>query len=99
MLSTSNVWVQSVDSTGDPHIGTTATKVSLSTDADVDDYCDAVKGKHSNTLNSFDASTLLVYRNRLSFEKRRDLHNLVLTRPIGKIFESVRSSSQLYSSK
>jgi hypothetical protein len=56
-------------------MGTTATKVSLPTDADVDDFRDAVKGKHSNKFASIPASSLVVYKNRASFEKTRDPEN------------------------
>jgi hypothetical protein len=70
--STIKVWFQLVDSTGNSYNGTTADKVSLSTDADVIDFRDAVKGKHSNKLASVDADELVVYRNSTSFEMRSD---------------------------
>jgi hypothetical protein len=57
----------------DPYKGTTATKVSLSTDAVVIDFRDAVKAKHSNKLASVDSDELVVYRNSTSFVKTRDL--------------------------
>jgi hypothetical protein len=73
--STIKVWLQLVDSTGSSYKKTTATKVSLSADADVIDFRDAVKAELSNKLASVDADELVVYRNSTSFEKTRDTQN------------------------
>ena len=65
------VWFLLLDAaTGEPYKGTTADKVALSSTADVADFRDAVKTKHSNKLSSFDAADLLVYKNKTAFDKR-----------------------------
>ncbi len=64
------IWLLLIDSaTGLPYKGTSATKVSVGASADLDDFRDAVKAKHSNKLSSFDAADLLVYKN---LEKKND---------------------------
>ena len=69
--SSSLIWFLLLDSaTGEPYKRTTADKVSVSSSADVADFRDAVKVKHSNKLSSVDASQLLVYKNKASFDKR-----------------------------
>jgi hypothetical protein len=65
------VWFLLLDSaTGEPYKKTTADKVAVSSSADVADFRDAVKTKHSNKLSSFDAADLLVYKSKAAFDKR-----------------------------
>ena len=65
------IWFLLVDSAnGEPYKGTSAAKVSVSSSADVDDFRDAVKAKHSNSLSSVDAGALKVYKNKAAFDKR-----------------------------
>ena len=64
------VWFLILDSTGEPYKGTTASKVSVSSSADVDDFRKAVKAENSNKLSTFDAADLLVYKNKAAFDKR-----------------------------
>jgi hypothetical protein len=54
MSTPSLVWFLLLDAaTGEPYKGTTADKVALSSTADVADFRDAVKTKHSNKLSSY----------------------------------------------
>jgi hypothetical protein len=65
------IWFLLFDfATGQPYKGTTADKVSISYSADVADFRDTVKAKHSNKLSTFDAADLLVYKNKAAFDKR-----------------------------
>jgi hypothetical protein len=76
MTSTIKVWFRLVDSIGSSYKGTTTDKVSLSTDADVIDFRDAVKAKYSDSvLLGIAASQLLIYKNRATFEETRDLQH------------------------
>ena len=62
------VWFQLYHSaTGEPYKKTTADKVAVFSSADVADFREAVKTKHSNKLSSFDAADLLVYQNKAAF--------------------------------
>ena len=62
------VWFLLLNSaTGEPYKGTSASKVSVSSSADLDDFRDAVKAKHSNKLSTFDDADLLVYKNKAAF--------------------------------
>jgi hypothetical protein len=63
----SPVWFIIVDSNGVPYKKTTADKVSVPSCADVADFRDAVKVKHSNKLSSVDAADLHVYKNKPAF--------------------------------
>jgi hypothetical protein len=58
--------------TGLPYKGTSASKVSVSSFADVDDLRDAVKAKYDqpNYLKDIPAGALLVYKNKAAFDKR-----------------------------
>ena len=58
------VWVKLLDSDGKPYKNTSADKVSVESSADVADFRDAVKAKHSNKLSLVDAADLLVYKNK-----------------------------------
>jgi predicted Ser/Thr protein kinase len=77
MTSTIKVWFQLVDSTGSSYKGTTATKVSLTADAFIYQFRKAVKAKYNlpGFLKDIPASQLVVYENRTSFEKTRDLQH------------------------
>jgi serine/threonine protein kinase len=61
-------WFELVDSQGEPYKGTSASKVSLPSAADVDDFRDAVKAKLTNKLSFVDADDLLVYANKAAFD-------------------------------
>jgi len=65
------VWYCLFDSsTGQPFLGTTADKVSVSISADVADFRDAVHTKNLSILTGIVASQLLVYKNKADFDKR-----------------------------
>jgi hypothetical protein len=67
------VWFLLLDfATGKPYKGTTADKVSVSSLADVADFRDAVQLKYDkpNYLKDIPSSALLVYKNKLAFDKR-----------------------------
>ena len=64
------VWFLLLDSTGEPYKGTTASKVSVSSSADVDDFREAVKAKNSSILTDVASSQLFVYKNKAAFDKR-----------------------------
>ena len=55
-------WVQIVDSQGAAYKGSTATKISIDDDADIDDLGVAVKLNYPKMLSSFEASQLTVYK-------------------------------------
>ena len=77
------IWFQLLDSaTGEPYKKTTADKVSVSFSADVADFRDAVKAKHSNKLSTFDAADLLVYKNKATFVDGKE-EPLVPTESLG----------------
>ena len=92
----SNVWFQLLDSvTGEPYKGTRAARVSLSSDADVDAFCDAVKSEYNDSLlKGIAASDLIVYKNKEAFDKRNTqdakviILNLITGRAIGRRFIS-----------
>lgn len=64
-----SIWYRLIDSlTGQSYKATSA-------DANVVDFREAVKGKNPNTLSSFDAANLVVYKNKESFEKRNEIGN------------------------
>ena len=64
-------WFQLLDSvSGRPYKGTRATRVAISSDTDVDAFCDAVKSEFQNNLSSIDAAELIVYKNKEAFDKR-----------------------------
>ena len=66
------VWYRLFESsTGLAYRNTSADKVSVSINADVADFRDAVQAKNSNKLSNFDASDLVVYKNINAFEKRK----------------------------
>lgn len=68
------IWYCLFDSsTGQPFLGTTADKVSVSTSADVADFRDAVHTKNASILTGIDASQLLVYKNKAYFHKRHSV--------------------------
>jgi hypothetical protein len=69
-IMSSPFWFILVDSNGVPYKSTTADKVSIPSCADVADFRDAAKTKHSNKLSSVDAAELLVYKNKAAFDKR-----------------------------
>jgi hypothetical protein len=56
--------------TGQPYKGTSATKVSVASSADLDDFRDAVKSKNSSILTGIASSQLIVYKNKAAFNKR-----------------------------
>ena len=65
------VWFLLLDAaTGEPYKGTSADYVSLPSTAVIAQFRDAVKTKYSNKLSSVDAGELLVYKNRVAFDKR-----------------------------
>jgi energy-coupling factor transporter ATP-binding protein EcfA2 len=67
------VWFLLVDSvSGESYKRTNADKVSLDASADVADFRDAVKAKHSNKLSTFDAADLLVYKNKAAFDEKQE---------------------------
>ena len=66
----SSVWFLLVDSNGQPYKRTSVDKVKISSASDVADFRDAVKLKNSQKLSSFDAADLVVYKNKVSFDKR-----------------------------
>jgi hypothetical protein len=72
MATNERIWFQLVDAHGNPYRGTTATSKRFHDDCDVCDFRKVVKVTFSTTLSSMDASTLLVYKNRSSFDKRND---------------------------
>ena len=89
----SNVWFQLLDSvTGEPYKGTRAARVSLSSDADVDAFCDAVKSEFDmpNYLKDIPSGALIVYKNKEAFDKRNAqdakvfILNLITGRAIGR---------------
>jgi hypothetical protein len=72
-MSTTLVWFHLYDAaTGQPFKGTSASSIMSSSLVVpvVDQFRDAVKGKHSNKLSSVDAADLLVYKNKATFDKR-----------------------------
>ena len=90
MSSLPRVWFQLLDSaSGEPYKQTTADKVSVSSSADVADFRDAVKAKHSNKLSTFDAADLLVYKNKAAFvdEKEKPLKSSHPLYALGKTEE------------
>jgi hypothetical protein len=65
------IWYQLVDgSTGQLYKNTTSDKVSVSRDADVADFRDAVKVKWDEPgyLNGIPAGILIVFKNKTAFE-------------------------------
>ena len=66
----SSVWFLLVDSNGQPYKKTSADKVKLPTASDIADFRKAIKTENSQKLSSFDASDLVVYKNKESFDKR-----------------------------
>ena len=71
MMLLSPIWFLLYDSmTGLPYMGTTAASVSLPPGSVVDQFRDAVKVKDSDILTGVVSSQLLVYKNKLSFDKR-----------------------------
>ena len=65
-------WFSLLDSeTGKPYKGATVDAVSLQSDSVVAQFREAVQAKYSK-LFSFDASDLLVYKNRSCFDKAID---------------------------
>jgi hypothetical protein len=66
------VWFQLVDGNGQPYKQTTCAAVSLSPNTVVDQFRDAVKAKYDQPdyLKYIPSSTLVVYKNRASFDKR-----------------------------
>jgi hypothetical protein len=65
------VWFQLLDATtGQPYKATTATKVTVSSSADVDDFRKAVHLENSSILTGIASSQLIVYKNKSAFEKR-----------------------------
>ena len=72
---------------GRPYKGTTASKVSVSSSADVDDFRIAVYVMNSSILTGIAPSQLLVYKNKASFDKRSAMVKLeedVLVADLGK---------------
>lgn len=69
MSSPESVWVLLVDSSGAPYKATSASKVSVPSSADVDDFRKAVKAVHANKLSSVDAADLRVYPGRWPLER------------------------------
>ena len=68
----SKIWFHLYDyGTGKPYNGTTATTVSVPIGSDIDQFRDAVKAEYSDShLKGIDASDLLVFKNKQSFDKR-----------------------------
>ncbi len=68
----SKIWFQLYDfATGQPYMESSASKVSLPTGSDVDDFRDAVKAKYSDSdLQGVSPSKLVVYRNIEAFNNR-----------------------------
>ncbi len=65
------LWLQLVDSAGQPHQGATVTSVSLPQGSMVDQFRDAVKAKFADSLLSGIASSVLpVYGSRSAFDGR-----------------------------
>jgi serine/threonine protein kinase len=64
------IWFLLVDSDGLPYKRTTADFVSLPSAAVVAQVRDAVKAKRTNKLSLVDAADLLVYKNKVAFDKR-----------------------------
>ena len=65
------IWYQLLDAaTGEPYKGTNPDKVNASLSADVADLRKAVHIENPNNLSSVDASNLLVYKSKSSFDKR-----------------------------
>ena len=69
-MSSTSVWFLLVDSNGQPYKKTSADKVKLPTASDIADFRKAIKTENSQKLSSFDASDLVVYKNKESFDKR-----------------------------
>ena len=79
----SEVYFQLVDSvTGLPYKETTSTAVSLSFNATVENFRDAVINKYkdqkANLLTGFASSQLVVYENKEAFDKRNDQEEKVI---------------------
>jgi hypothetical protein len=70
-MSSSLIWFLLLDSaTGEPYKGTSASKVPVSSSADVDDFRKAVLEDNSAILTGIARSQLLVYKNKAAFDKR-----------------------------
>jgi hypothetical protein len=70
MSSSSLIWFQLYDSsTGEPYKRTSASKIYVSSSADVDDFRDAVKAKYEQPtyLKDIPAGSLFVYKNKSAF--------------------------------
>jgi hypothetical protein len=81
------VWFLLVDSDGLPYKGTSPTKVSVPSVADVDEFRSAVKAKHTNKLASVDAADLKVSKNKIAFDGNEELEVDV---PIGELGSSAK---------
>jgi len=82
------IWYCLFDSsTGQPFRKTTASSVFLPTDYVIDQFRQAVKTENTSILAGIVASQLLVYKNKLAFDKR---HNIDHEKQ-----EHLKSSAQL----
>ncbi|KAL3765634.1 hypothetical protein ACHAW5_000317 [Stephanodiscus triporus] len=73
LLSSSKFWFQLLDyATGQPYEASMADFVSLPPGSLVAEFRDAVLSKNPNKLDRVDASDLLVYKNKASFDKRNN---------------------------
>ena len=76
MSSRRPIWFQLIDSeTGEPYKSEGASKVKVSSSADVDDFRNKVKKKDTKdneaaVLTPFKSSQLVVYKNKAAFDKR-----------------------------